>query len=557
MLWGAFNNASTAMQVFTTDLGSISQNIANVNTTGYKRQEMMFSTMMSEHRATPTSYLNGLNIFGVQATQRNLIEAQGVIMPSTTWSDLAINGKGFFMVAPPSATGGTTTTTGGGAGVTNVPTTASTDDPSSVLYTRAGAWHRAYGTDTDPTLARSYFLNSEGCYLLGWMADDTGAVPDGATLEPVYTLAPRPIANNGTAAVSDSSTLTPSSITMPGRATTTADILANLPRESRIGGSKSTVTITDPAAAQQDLQLNWQRTGAYTYTVTASNPNVALATSSWDVTVDDTGLVTSPAALQNVAATWTSPAGTNTVNVDLSTPPNRGEIHSIPVKVYDENYTEHTLNLRFERYGTNQWYMMADGGVGATAAPTPSTVQLEFDDTGQLISPANGQVSETASWTTGTPSVTGSATVTLDLSKLSQYDDGKLYIGNVSTDGYGRGTLLSTTFNDKGELSGYYDNGRSRVLFKVPVANFVADNSLEAVSGTMFRRTAAAGDITVSAIEDSVGEARFATSSLEGSTVDIEEEFTRMIMTQKAYSMNSQVFKTADEMTTTARDIKA
>ena len=34
MLWGAFTNASTAMQVFTNDLGSISQNISNVNTTG-------------------------------------------------------------------------------------------------------------------------------------------------------------------------------------------------------------------------------------------------------------------------------------------------------------------------------------------------------------------------------------------------------------------------------------------------------------------------------------------------------------------------------------------
>ena len=50
---------------------------------------------------------------------------------------------------------------------------------------------------------------------------------------------------------------------------------------------------------------------------------------------------------------------------------------------------------------------------------------------------------------------------------------------------------------------------------------------------------------------------RFATSSIENSTVDIEDEFTKMIMTQTAYSTNATVFRTADEMMTVARDLKA
>lgn len=556
MLWGAFNNASTAMQVFTTDLGSISQNIANVNTTGYKRQEMMFSTMMSESHASPKSYLNGLNIFGVQATQRNLIEAQGAIAPSTTWSDLAINGKGFFMVAPPRP-GATPATTGAGAYAANVPTSIDTNDPGAVMYTRDGAWHRAYGPDSDPTLARSYFLNNQGGYLLGWMADDTGTVPSNATLQPVYTLAPRPIPNNGSSSVSTSGTVAPSSVTMPGRATTSADIRANLPRDSRIGGSQTTLSVTDAGGGQQDVTLNWTRTGAYTYTVTASSPHAtAWDVNSWDVTVNELGEVTSPVGNQAVNITWDASGGGGAAaaNVSLAAPPARGDVHNIPVHVYDSNFNEHVVTMRFERFGTNQWYMVADDGAGGTAASPPVTVT--FDDNGKLLTPANGLVSGNFSWTSGTPPVTSTATVALDMSKLSQYSDADLYIGNVDQDGYGKGTLIATTFNEEGELVGSYDNGRTRTLFKVPVANFVSENALEAVSGTMFRRTAAAGEMTVSAIEDAVGEGRFATSALEASTVDIEDEFTRMIMTQKAYSTNAQVFKTADEMTSTARDLK-
>ncbi len=553
MLWGAFTNASTAMQVFTNDLGSISQNISNVNTTGYKRQELMFATNLSEHKASPTTHTNGLNIFGVKATQRNLIDVQGGILSSSTWSDLAINGNGFFMVARPTSGAAAASAATAGAGVDNVPTTIDTNSPSSVLYTRAGAWTRAYGPDTDATLARSYFLSNDGSYLLGWMADDTGAISSSAKLEPVYTLAPRPIPNNGTAGVDASSTLKPSSITMPGRATTSASIIANLPRDARIGGSQTQQNITDPSTANQSMTINWTRTGATTYTATASLANATMDVSTWDVEVDSTGKVISPATNPTVNFTWAAPAGSTSQAVDL-TPPKRGDMFNIPVSVFDANYTEHTATLRFERSGVNTWYMYPDGGTGTTTASTP--IEVTFDNNGKLTSPANGTLSQAFSWTTGTPPTTGAATVAFDLSKISQYDDGSMYLGTISQDGYGKGTLMTTTFNPKGELVGYYDNGRSRTLFKVPVANFTADNALEPISGTLFRRTKEAGDLVVSGIEDAPGASSFVTSSLESSTVAIEDEFTRMIMTQKAYSMNSQVFKTADDMTSVARDLK-
>ena len=557
MLWGAFNNASSAMQVFSTDLGSIGQNIANVNTTGYKRQEMMFSTLMSEHKATPTSHLSGLNIFGVQAVQRNLIEAQGVITPSSTWSDLAINGKGYFMVAAPSI--GRGGTAGAGTMATNVPSSVNVDDPGSVMYTRDGAWHRAYGPDSDPTLARSYFLNGQGGYLLGWMADDTGAIPSGASLQPVYTLAPRPIANNGTSAVNGTSSLQPTMVTMPGRQTTSASLIANLPRDAKLGESRTSLSVEDGTGKAQTVNLDWVRTGPYSYTVSASSPEASsMVPNSWTVEFDANGQVTSPTGDQAVNFNWKSGAAAGTLN--LSTLPTR-YAQTVPLKVYDQAFNEHVAQLRFERSGTNTWYMFTDPGASGATGPAP--LELTFDSDGKLISPADGLANLSFTWPAVPANGTipekpaGSATVALDLGKMSQYASAESDIGNVQQDGYARGTLLATAFTETGELTGYYDNGRTRTLFKVPVANFVADNALEPVSGTLFRRTAAAGDLTISAVEDAGGEARITPSALENSTVEIEEEFTRMIMTQKAYSMNSQVFRAADEMTATARDIKA
>lgn len=566
MLWGALNNASSAMMAMSVDMGSIGQNIANVNTTGYKRSQMLFKTVMSESHASPNSYVSGLNIFGVQATQRNLIEAQGIVTPSTTWSDLAINGRGMFMVAP-----------GVGGGV---PSSVDTTNQKSVLYTRDGSWHRTYGPDTDPNLARNYFVTGGGNYLLGYMADDTGNIPSGATLQPVYTLAPRPIANNGTSAVDEASTLKPTSQTMPGRATTTASILANLPGNSALTGNSysTTVQVTDPAGNAQTLSMDWARDAANPnqWNVTYSIPNatvtsgtLAVTSGVMTVTMNSLGKMVAtpanPAADPNTDssvpanividwddATYGAAAASTTQAVSTSGPQLKTE--KIPIPIYDQNFYGHTVNLNFERTGVNTWLMhvMGDGNATGTDLTATAPIELQFDGNGKLVSPANG-VDLALSWT-GTNA--GSANISLDMDKLSQYTDQSAYIGTVKQDGYARGTLMATTFNEMGELRGYYDNGQSRTLFKVPVATFTSENNLNPISGTLFQRTAAAGDMTIGGIDEVPGEGRFATSSLETSTVSIEDEFTRMIMTQKAYSTNAQVFKTADEMTSLARDLK-
>lgn len=567
MLWGAFNNASSAMSAMSVDMGSVSQNISNLNTTGYKRTETMFKTVLSEGHAAPTSYVGGLNIFGVKPTQRNLIEAQGLIAASSNWSDLAIGGKGFFMVAPPVA--GT------------APTTVNTNSEGGVLYTRDGSWQRAYGADTDPNLSRNYFVSSNGGYLLGWMADSAGTIPANATLEPVYTLAPRPITGNGGSTVDPTATVPAGSQVMPGRSTTMASILANLPASGAVTSSRhtSTMSVTDPNGATQTMTLDWVRsaTDPTQWTVTYSVPNATVESGTlaapggvMTVTTDALGnyipTATDPNAdpntdssiPANVSINWddgvygTAPNSTTQLSVASMGP--TVHMEKIPVQVYDNNFKLHTVNLGFERTGNNSWnmYYLDDANSGDTVLTPQSPVQVTFDGNGKLLTPTGG-LTAGLSWT-GTNA--GTASVNIDLSKLTQYADQGTYIGTVTQDGYGRGLLTNSAFNAAGELRGYFDNGQSRTLFKVAIGNFTAENSLEPISGNMFRRTAAAGDLTVSGIDEVPGESQIYAGSLEGSTVDLEDEFTRMIMTQKAYSTNAQVFKTADEMTSLARDLK-
>lgn len=538
MLWGAFNNASSAMQAMSWDMGSISQNIANVNTTGYKRKETLFKTVMSESHAAPSSSSGGrLNIFGVQTADRYHIAVQGVIAPSTYGNDLAINGSGFFMVAPAGDDGG-------------LPSSLSTDDPRDVLYTRDGGFSNVTGSNDE-----SYFVTGSGHYLLGWMADENGTVQPGGTLAPVYS--------------------TPETL-MVGRATTTGEVRANLPAQAaRTPNSFTTDSIiTDPNGVDQTLTVTWQRVDGTTWTVTPSVDTAVGAVSSAPiaVTMDGWGNISAPDPVtQAVTVNWDDAAygaatADSSTNLNVSSSKPTIHLEKINMAVYDADGVEHMATLAFERGTfltpppaqtpaiTNLWYVHPTSGQNATAGVTSPAIELMFDSNGELVN-ASTPITMKFSWTSATGVVTDS-TVDVDLSAMQQYD-GELYIGNVDQNGYGQGSLLKSGFNELGEYSGFFSNGETRVLFKVPIAQFVSENHLDPISGNLFARTAKAGDMTVSAVEDAIGEPRFVAGALETSTVDIEDEFTKMIVTQKAYSTNAQVFRTADEMTTVARDLKA
>lgn len=131
-------------------MGAISDNIANVNTVGYKKADVPFQTMVTESM-TNTRYAPG----GALSRPRILISQQGIITSSNSTTDMAISGRGFF--------------------VTSDDTTYSAD--SSLNYTRAGSFRTAIDPD-DST--KALLQNTAGQYLLGWEVDEDGVVSESA-----------------------------------------------------------------------------------------------------------------------------------------------------------------------------------------------------------------------------------------------------------------------------------------------------------------------------------------------------------------------------------------
>ena len=81
-------------------------------------------------------------------------------------------------------------------------------------------------------------------------------------------------------------------------------------------------------------------------------------------------------------------------------------------------------------------------------------------------------------------------------------------------------------------------------------------DSLEAVQGNFFKADPQAGQLELRSLGSVSGIAQIVVGALEQSNVNLADQFTKMIVTQRAYSSSATVLRTADEMTQQARDLK-
>ena len=175
-LYAALYSGTSGLAANSSALGIISDNITNVNTIGYKAADAEFMTLVTES-STYGSYSPG----GVQARARSLIGAQGLLQTSTSATDLAIDGNGFFVVRPDM-------------------------NSKDVYFTRAGSFRPD---------DRGYLQNTAGMYLMGWPLDSNGKYMDNGD---VNVLSPINIA----------------ALTGTAEATTNAKIRANLQSSQEI-----------------------------------------------------------------------------------------------------------------------------------------------------------------------------------------------------------------------------------------------------------------------------------------------------------------------------------
>jgi flagellar hook protein FlgE len=127
---------------------------------------------------------------------------------------------------------------------------------------------------------------------------------------------------------------------------------------------------------------------------------------------------------------------------------------------------------------------------------------------------------------------------------LTQFADpnGNAKVNQIQQNGFPAGSLQSVSVSDKGRVVGAYSNGRSLDLAEITIANFKGANYLNRVDGGAFEVTDESGPALLG------GASNIVSSSLEGSNTDIADEFTKLIVTQQAYSSNTRVITTTNQM---------
>ena len=135
-LFGSLYSSVSALSAQSKSMSMISDNVANVNTTAYKGAEADFSSLVTR-RPTSQSYSPG----GVRAFTSYNVEQQGLIESSASPTDVAISGKGFFVVNRSNGADGT---------------------PTEQLYTRDGSFSPDFKGD---------LKTSTGFFLQGWELD--------------------------------------------------------------------------------------------------------------------------------------------------------------------------------------------------------------------------------------------------------------------------------------------------------------------------------------------------------------------------------------------------
>ncbi|NLO65643.1 MAG: flagellar hook-basal body complex protein, partial [Firmicutes bacterium] len=136
--------------------------------------------------------------------------------------------------------------------------------------------------------------------------------------------------------------------------------------------------------------------------------------------------------------------------------------------------------------------------------------------------------------------------IVLDFSQFTQYAD--TFTGKfLSQDGYQNGALESYAIDQNGIIVGSFSNGLTRNLGQIALARFTNPAGLERIGSTMFIETPNSGTAQIEAAGQP-GYGTISPSSLEMSNVDLSEEFTEMIITQRGFQANSRIITSSDEM---------
>lgn len=535
-LFGAMTASVSGLGAQGQAISVISDNLANTNTIGYKASRSLFSQLVTSAGVSGTAYNSG----GVGTSIGTDQASQGSFITSTSKTDLAISGNGFFRVAD-----------------NKVNSTA-----TSFYYTRAGS----FSEDKE-----GFLTNPAGLYLQGWKTDSDGTILN----------------------VQDPQAISLQSVGVSAKATTEFAVDANLNSTADINPIYDTTgslqaaldkVVTDSTKADYvtDIRVYDAQGGARDMTVAFTKR--AANTWDWQIITDGTNIQGGTAGVDQRVGQGTLEFNTNggsiknvtgaDVNivwadgVDASTiKMNFGDFTGGKIVTANTGlgFTNHVYSITTENTlltagaytlrntAANQFSITtALGGTETVTIPTGGTRELYFPASGVRITVSENFNSNpgagTYPFTVGTFTVAAGAPLakgvgTDGVTQLSS----AFNTSAVNQNGFGAGTLSAIAVDANGFVTGTFTNGETKKLYKVALAVFQNSRGLEMISGSLLRTTEASGQALLK--EPNIGgTGSLIGGSLEGSTTDIAGEFSNMIVAQRAFQASSKVITTVDQM---------
>ncbi len=573
-------------------------NIANVNTTGFKYSRANFSDMLSQTTkiaTAPQGNSGGKNPqqvgLGTQINSITRIFSQGSVQTTNKSTDLAIQGNGFFVV--------------------------SNDAGKTYKYSRNGD----FVFD-----AKGNFTNNQGLIAQGWTRDrKTGEIDNTAPIQDIVI---------------------PPGLTTPARPSSVINLKANLNTGNHINNMSpireldSTDGLSggrDPERVDdfnilfnaegdsfnikegQGVEISFDGGNTkhlFKYTANSANKDLTAAnngdynfnstedlraalqhaikqtSNTAEITVNEQGKyeisnadpagtdlliqvggITNATTDDNEKLTTAMKsfagqlsAGSNGIKITQSI---NAATHAASIDIFDSLGTKHTVRTEYRKEG----YVYDNNGVKTGSAwhmtitvPEPGVIggqtrenmvegQIVFNSDGSLASYTPASITYTAN--------NGSApnqTVQLNLGTANRFDgitsfDNDSNTSGISQDGFTGGDLDGIRIDSSGTLVGSFTNGRSFGLGQIAMAKFTNDIGLESDGGDVYIQTANSGDPVIG--QAAVGGRGFIqASALEMSNVDLSRSLTQLIVVQRGFQANSKTITTSDQMLNTLLQLK-
>jgi len=510
-IYNALFTGSSGLSAFGEAIRVVGDNIANVNSLGFKSQNVVFSDVLSQTVGVTRSNIANQVGNGVRIGQITRDAQQGSIQNTTSPTDMAINGNGMFALKDPAS--------------------------GQTSYTRAGAFF----LDKDSNL-----IDGQGFVVQGWATDSAGQATGNVTNITFANLA----------AQAQATTNILSGVSLDSNATLLPAGTAFDPNNASTYHYKTQVNTFDSLGQNHSVSLYFTKTSPNNW--------------SWNAAVDGADLVGgTPGQQVVVGSTTTNFNVTNAAlpaSLPIGTQISASTTFDTAITLNGNTVaagqtvgaaTGGSITLTAAVVGT---------GINVTAGnvlTAPTANQLVFGTQGELVTEVGPGI--VFPWSSASP-----GTINFDFGNATTSDQqgvtgtglngtvqmaGSFATRQMTRDGFAAGFLDKLETDSTGRIFGVFTNGQRRSIYQVALANFPNPNVLSHIGNNLQQETIASGT-PVMEKPGNGGMGSITPFGLEQSNVDLAGEFVKLIVIQRGYEANSKTIMTTDQMLSSLMQIK-